>query len=76
MIGLSSFKAQGATMAHEFYTTPEVLRLLKGVTPQTLWRLRREHGFPKPFSITPGRNAYRRDAVDRWIDARAQAGAA
>ena len=53
-----------------FYTPKEVIVLL-GVSPQTLWRLRKKHGFPAPLHICSKRaTRYPKDLVDKWIQDR------
>lgn len=59
-------------MENNLLSTRDVLSLLGGVTQVTLWRLRRRHGFPAPFRLTPNKNAYRRDDVEAWIESRQQ----
>lgn len=49
----------------DFMEEQEVFELLKK-KKTAVWRLRKEHGFPKPVLTYPTR--YSRRAVTRWIE--------
>ena len=49
----------------DFMEEQEVFELLKK-KKTAVWRLRKEHGFPKPVLTYPTR--YSRKAVTRWIE--------
>ncbi len=49
----------------DFMEEKEVFELL-GKKKTAVWRLRKEHGFPKPVLTYPTR--YSRRAVTRWIE--------
>lgn len=49
----------------DFMEEQEVFNLL-GKKKTAVWRLRKEHGFPKPVLTYPTR--YSRKAVTRWIE--------
>jgi predicted DNA-binding transcriptional regulator AlpA len=51
---------------------PAVAALL-GISPPTLDRLRRDDMFPRPVRVTPGRIAWRRDELLRWLASRPRA---
>jgi prophage regulatory protein len=36
----------------------------------TYWRLRRDHLFPNPVAISPGRKAWRENEINDWIASR------
>jgi predicted DNA-binding transcriptional regulator AlpA len=44
------------------------------VSRTTVWRMIREHGFPRPIHLAGRRVAWRRIDVEKWLDARAAAG--
>lgn len=52
----------------------EVCRLL-GISRTTLWRLRERRDFPIPIQLSIRRIAWRRDAIDAWLEARDGEGA-
>ena len=39
----------------------------------TLWRMRRDHEFPRAIKLTPTRIAWKRSEVDAWIERRSSA---
>jgi predicted DNA-binding transcriptional regulator AlpA len=43
------------------------IRAALGISASTLHRLRRAGRFPEPVPISPGRVAWKRAAVERWI---------
>ena len=43
------------------------------VSRSSLYRLVRDHQFPKPLKIGDGRSAWREDEVVAWIEARSEA---
>jgi predicted DNA-binding transcriptional regulator AlpA len=43
-----------------------------GISRATLWRMQRSNEFPASIKITERRIAWRRDAVERWLDDRAR----
>ena len=49
---------------------PEVCRRLGGISFTTLWRLIQLDGFPPPFRLTRGYNAWEEDSVSQWIEDR------
>ncbi len=55
--------------------TREICRLL-GISRTTLWRLRQRRDFPSPIRLSTCRIAWRRDAIDAWLEARDGAGLA
>lgn len=50
----------------DFMEEKEVFELL-GKKKTAVWRLRKEHGFPKPVLTYPTR--YSRKAVEKWLEA-------
>lgn len=42
-----------------------------GLSRTTAWRLQKRDDFPAPYSISPGRVAYREDEVEAWRASRA-----
>lgn len=52
--------------------TREICRLL-GISRTTLWRLRQRRDFPSPIRLSTRRIAWRRDAIDAWLEARDRA---
>ncbi len=50
-------------------TLKEVSTLI-GLSPVTIWRLRRRNDFPKPIRLSPGRVGFLESDVAAWIEAR------
>jgi prophage regulatory protein len=43
------------------------LRLVVGLAPVTIWRLRREGKFPQALRLSKGRIGWRRADLERWL---------
>lgn len=53
-----------------FYSRTEILKKVP-FSNTTLWRIIRSNSFPAAVRISPGRVAWPREQVDRWIAERA-----
>lgn len=58
---------------HAEIISPRDVRLIVGIAPVTIWRLRREGKFPPPLRLTKGRIGWRRADLERWLAEREQA---
>lgn len=54
----------------EFLTLRDVTRMLGRVHPTTIFRMRQRGEFPEPFRLTPGRIAWSRRDIAKWIEGR------
>jgi prophage regulatory protein len=54
----------------------EVLALLGGISRVTLWQWRKAGAFPEPLRLGPNVIAWPEPVIARWLEARAQVGAA
>jgi prophage regulatory protein len=61
--------ARGPPTEDRVLRAPDVCRLL-GVSKATLWRLVRDHGFPKSFGLTSRAVGWDSREVRRWLEAR------
>lgn len=52
---------------HAEIISPRHVRLIVGIAPITIWRLRREGKFPPPLRLTKGRIGWRRSDLERWL---------
>jgi prophage regulatory protein len=52
--------------------SPRHVRLVVGISPITIWRLRREGKFPAPLRLTKGRIGWRRSDLNAWLAEREQ----
>src|SRR5262245_40854494 len=68
-------KRQAAAEPLRMLRESEILEAL-GISRTTLWRWRRDEGFPAPLRIGPATNAWPAAAVERWIASRPSAGGA
>jgi len=48
----------------------EVRLVLANFPKATYWRLRRQHLFPNPIAISPGRKAWLEHEINDWIASR------
>lgn len=48
--------------------------MVTGLSRTTIWRMERAGTFPKPYQITPGRRAFLKSEVDKWIAEKIGAG--
>jgi prophage regulatory protein len=55
-----------------FYGRRDLLAMLP-LSNTTLWRLIRAGSFPAPVALSPGRVAWPKNAVDKWMAARRSA---
>lgn len=53
--------------------SPRQLVELTGLSPATIWRMRRRGDLPDPIRLSPGRVGWREADIERWIEQRAQA---
>ena len=56
-------------MEPAIYREKDVLALL-GVSKATLWRWRRDGGFPHPIQLGPNTVGWLREDVHEWLEAR------
>ena len=49
------------------------LRLVVGLAPVTIWRLRRAGQFPPPLRLSAGRIGWRRADLEQWLAERERA---
>lgn len=68
-------KRQAAAETLRCLRESEILEAL-GISRTTLWRWRRNEGFPAPIRIGPATNAWPAAAVERWLASRPTAGGA
>ncbi len=60
--------------------TPPLTRILSlrqvieitGLSPATIWRMRRRGEMPEPIRLSPGRVGWRESDIERWLVARAE----
>ena len=52
--------------------SPRHLRIVTGLPPVTVWRLRRQGLFPQPIKLSAKRIGWKRSDIDAWIEARRQ----
>jgi len=53
----------------KLHTARDVCALLK-ISIATLWRLRRDHDFPRPVELSPNRIAFRAAEISAWLASR------
>jgi predicted DNA-binding transcriptional regulator AlpA len=70
--GPPSTSTSGHMTSAGFYSRAHVLAMLP-ISNTTLWRLVRAGSFPQPVALSPGRVAWPKNAVDKWIAARTPA---
>jgi prophage regulatory protein len=67
------FKIQASsptdTPALDRFCSPRETCAIVNLSRTTLWRLARVGDFPAPVRISPGRIAWRRSDLERWIEA-------
>lgn len=49
-----------------YFISAKQLRAFTGLSGPTLWRMRKRGQLPEPERISPGRVAWRRDAIVTW----------
>jgi predicted DNA-binding transcriptional regulator AlpA len=56
--------------ALEHLSPKKVRKLVGDVNEATIWRMRQRGEFPEPIRISPGRVAYLRKDIERWLEQR------
>lgn len=53
--------------------SPRQLIEITGLSPATIWRMRRRGELPDPVRLSPGRVGWSEDVIARWLTERTEA---